>query len=389
MGAMGKIIEEMDSNQRQWGSGYISGMLSIFLAGVGLATVLCFMYPQFLTVSEARGHYNVPLIRLAVHFDLIVAFVLGCISVTLRSSKVLGFISMSLVLGATLLGGSQASAQLETESDIYFGLDFFVLNLIFLAVIFVPLERLFKKNEQYIFREEWREDLFYFFVGTILVQILTFLSLAPAFAILKATPWAGEFRQAVASQPGWLQFIEIMFLTDVFQYWFHRAFHEVPWLWRFHAIHHSARRMDWIAGSRMHIVETVLLRAFTTIPMYAMGFAESPLYAYIFFVFLMSKFVHSNIRFHFGILQYIIATPRFHHWHHGIEEEAINVNYAVHFPIIDRIFGTYHLPDERWPSGYGVCDDSVPSGFFKQFLYPFSRSQPKSDSGSTSDSIDH
>ena len=375
---MEKIIEEMDSKQRQWGSGYISGMLSIFLAGIGLATVLCLMYPQFLTVSQARAHYNVPLIRLAVQFDLVLAFVLGCISLTLRSSKILGFLSTTMVLGATLLGGSQASKQLATASDIYFGLDFFVLNLIFLAVIFVPLERLFKKNDQYIFREEWREDLFYFFVGTILVQILTFLSLAPAFAILKATPWAGEFRKAVASQPSWLQFIEIMFLTDLFQYWFHRAFHEVPWLWRFHAIHHSAKRMDWLAGSRMHFMETVLLRAFTTIPMYAMGFAESPLYLYIFFVFLMSKFVHSNIRFHFGWLQYVIATPRFHHWHHGVEKEAINVNYAVHFPIIDRIFGTYHLPHNRWPIGYGVCDESVPSGFIKQFLYPFYRKKNRS-----------
>ncbi|MFO0923558.1 MAG: sterol desaturase family protein [Pirellulales bacterium] len=376
---MGKLISEMDSKERRFGSGYISGMLSIAMAGVGLATVLCLMYPQLLTVSEARTHYNVPLIRFAVQIDLIAAFLLGCISVTLRSNKILGFVGMLIVLAATLLGGSQALMRLEMESDLYFGLDFFVLNLILLGSIFIPLERLFKKNDQYIFRDDWHEDLFYFFIGSLFVQALTFLSLTPALTILNATPWAGGLRKAIASQPGWLQFIEIMFLTDLVQYWFHRAFHEVPCLWRFHAIHHSAKKMDWIAGSRMHFIEIILLRAFTTLPMYVMGFAESPLYAYIFFVYLMSVFVHSNIRFHFGFLQYIIATPRFHHWHHGKEEEAFDINYAVHFPILDRLFGTYHLPGDRWPKEYGVNDDSVPSGYLRQFAYPFQRPQPKAD----------
>lgn len=376
---MAIILEEMDSQERKFGSGYISGMLSIALACIGLATVLCLMYPQLLTAEEARAHYNVQLIRVAVHLVLIAGFVMGGISATLRRSKILGFVGMSIVLIAMLLGGSQASMQLDIDSDIYFGLDFFVLNLILLGTIFIPIERLFKKRDQFIFRDDWREDLFYFFIGSIFVQVLTFLSLSPAFNILKATPWAGGMRATIASQPGWLQFIEIMFLTDLVQYWFHRAFHEVPWLWRFHAIHHSAKKMDWIAGSRMHFIEIILLRSFTTLPMYVMGFAEGPLYAYIFFVYLMSVFVHANIRFHFGFLQYVIATPRFHHWHHGKEHEAIDINYAVHFPILDRMFGTYHLPGDRWPAEYGVSDDSVPKGYLKQFVYPFQRPKPKND----------
>ena len=196
---MGKVISEMDSKERRFGSGYISGMLSIAMAGVGLATVLCLMYPQLLTVSEARTHYNVPLIRFAVLIDLIAAFLLGCISVTLRSNKILGFVGMLIVLAATLLGGSQASMRLEMESDLYFGLDFFVLNLILLGSIFIPLERLFKKNDQYIFRDDWHEDLFYFFIGSLFVQALTFLSLTPALTILNATPWAGGLRSLLRS----------------------------------------------------------------------------------------------------------------------------------------------------------------------------------------------
>ena len=162
-----------------------------------------------------------------------------------------------------------------------------------------------------------------------------------------------------------------MFLTDFVQYWFHRTFHKIPWLWNFHAVHHSAQAMDWLAGSRMHVVEVLLMRATTTLPMYVMGFAAGPLYAYIFFVYLLSVFIHANLRINFGIMNCIIATPRFHHWHHGIEEEAIDVNFAIHFPVIDMMFGTFHMPGSRWPEGYGVGGHPVPKGFIKQFFYPF------------------
>jgi len=81
--------------------------------------------------------------------------------------------------------------------------------------------------------------------------------------------------------------------------------------------------------------------------------------------------VHSNVRFHFGLLQYILCTPRFHHRHHCAEKESININYAVHFPILDRLFGTYHMPGEEWPEGYGIKGHPVPHGYFSQFKYPF------------------
>ncbi|MEQ8208360.1 MAG: sterol desaturase family protein [Lacipirellulaceae bacterium] len=377
---MGPLKTEMDSDERMFGSGWISGMLSLVLAVVGLATVLCLLYPQLLTVADVRGYYNVALVRVALHMVLIAAFLFGALSVTLRQSKVLGFAGMTLVLVATLMGGSRASSRMEGESDIYFGLDFFLLNLILLGTLFIPIERLFKKRDQPIFRAEWREDMFYFFISSLMVQSLTYLSLAPSMTILAKTEWASGIRAAIASQPVLLQFVEIMFFTDLVQYWFHRAFHEVPWLWRFHAVHHSARHMDWIAGSRMHLFEIILLRAFTTIPMYALGFSEAALYGYIFFVYLLSVFVHSNLSFHFGPLQYVLATPRFHHWHHGIEKEAININYAVHFPLLDRLFGTYHMPGDEWPEGYGIAGHPVPLGYWKQFWYPFKREKKEEES---------
>ncbi len=368
---MNTLKNELDSPNRKLGSGWLSGILAVFLSAIGLGAVLCVCYPNLLTVADSREYYNMTVIRLLIHIVLITAFCLGMVSVVLREQKVLGFAALTLVMVASLMGGSQATARTEMESDVYLGLDFFILNLIFLGAVFIPIERLFKKNDQAILRYEWREDLLYFFVSTLFVQALTFLSLAPSLAILATTSWATGIRDAIASQPIVLQFVEIMFLTDLVQYWVHRVFHKHAKLWKFHAVHHSAQAMDWLAGSRMHVLEVIVLRSFTTLPMYVMGFAEAPLYAYIFFVYILSVFIHSNIDLPFGFLKYVIATPRFHHWHHGVEKEAIDVNFAIHFPIIDWMFGTFHMPEDRWPEGYGIAGHPVPKGFVNQLMYPF------------------
>jgi sterol desaturase/sphingolipid hydroxylase (fatty acid hydroxylase superfamily) len=364
---------EAAPEERSFGSGWISGVLALALAVVGLGTVLCLSFPDFLTIPDARRVYDVALIRGTLHLVLIAGFLLGVVSIVLRRQKVLGLTALFLVLAATLLGGSQTQRAENAASEFYLGLDWFLLNLIFTGVLFIPLERLLGKHEQPIFRTEWREDLFYFLVSSLLVQSLSFLSLAPSLAILHHTDWA-NFRGWIGSQPLLLQFVAIMFLTDLVQYWVHRAFHRIPWLWKFHSVHHSARVMDWLAGSRMHFMEIVCLRGATLIPMYVLGFAAPAMYAYIFFVYVFSTLVHSNLGLDFRFLKHWFVTPRYHHWHHGIEREAIDVNFAVHFPILDRLFGTYYLPaDGRWPSGYGIDSHPVPNGYLKQFFYPFSR----------------
>ena len=378
---MGRLTDEIDSQQRQFGSGWICGVLALAMAVLGLGAVLCFCYPQILTVDAAREFYadNLNVIRLILHLVLITAFVLALLSAILRKSPYLGFVAMAIVLVATLMGGSKASTRTAMETDWYLGLDFFFLNFVFLGAVFIPIERLLKKNEQPILRYEWREDLLYFLISTIFVQALAYLSLNPSLTALAATESLGWIRDTIASQHVVIQFFEIMFLTDLAQYWFHRTFHKIPWLWKFHAVHHSAQAMDWLAGSRMHIVEVLLMRSFTTLPMYVMGFGEPALYAYIFFVYLLSVFIHANIRVPFGFLQYIIATPRFHHWHHGLEEEAIDVNFAIHFPVIDMVFGTFHMPGQRWPEGYGVGGHPVPKGFLRQLIYPFVKDDKPDD----------
>ena len=361
---------EAEGELRRLGSGWYSGVAALVLALAGLVAVLCIRYSHILTVPEIREIIDLALFRLILHVVLIAGFLFAVISLVLREKKVLGFAAISFVLVAIVLGGSRVETNGEITTGVYFGLDWFMLNLLFTGILFVPLERLFHRQPQALFRPEWREDLFYFFISSIMVQSLTYLSLAPSMTVLTHLE-AMEFRTVVGNQPLWLQIIEIMFLTDLVQYWVHRAFHRIPFLWRFHAIHHSAKMLDWLAGSRMHFLEIICLRGLTVIPMYALGFAEAAMYTYLVLVYVYSTYIHANVKFDIEFLKPFIVTPRFHHWHHGTEKEAIDVNFAIHFPLFDRLFGTYHMPKGRWPSGYGVGGHPVPQGYLRQFAYPF------------------
>jgi lathosterol oxidase len=164
--------------------------------------------------------------------------------------------------------------------------------------------------------------------------------------------WAvwSDLQQTVRSWPAVAQSRPCCTVADLTQHWVHRAFHRVPALWRFHAIHHSAEQMGWLAGSRLHLVDVAVTRGLTYVPIYLLGFADAPLFIYLVVVSVQATFIHANVRFDFGPLKWLIATPQFHHWHHADEPEAIDKNFAVHLPLIDAIFGTMHLP-RRWPRG--------------------------------------
>jgi sterol desaturase/sphingolipid hydroxylase (fatty acid hydroxylase superfamily) len=358
---------------RRFGTGWISGVLGLVLGLAALGLVIALRVPGVFAIPETQSFYQIGAFRLGLQTLLLIAFACSAISMTLRSEKVLGMSGVSATILAVLLGGADATTVADDVTPLYLGLDFFVLRILFTGLLFVPLERMFSQNrEQPIFRNEWREDLFYFLVSSLLVQILTYVTFIPGRTILFVAPLT-DLRAWVGALPFAVQFVAIMFLTDVVQYWLHRAFHRVPWLWRFHAVHHSARSMDWMAGARMHVLEILVLRATTVIPMFVLGFSPEAMNAYIFVVYLYATFVHSNLRWRFGALASLFVTPRFHHWHHGIEDDAVDVNFAVHFPALDKLFGTYYLPNDDWPKGYGVQGHPVPLGYLAQLKYPFRR----------------
>ena len=356
-----------------FGSGFLSGLLSALLGIAGFGAVLCLHFPQFLTVGQLREFYSLEYLRAIIHLSLVASFLLGTISAFLRANKMLALIGIGFTLAAALLGGSQVPVGGESIHGSWLGLDFFVLNLLLYSAVFIPLERLFAlRSSQPVFRRQWPVDLSYFFINSLLVEILTILTLKPALILFD---WArvGWVSGAIGSMPLIAQVPALMLVADFTQYWVHRTFHAVPFLWSFHAIHHSAEEMDWLAGSRLHLVDVVITRGLTYVPIFVLGFSESALMVYVFLVAAQATFIHANVRWEFRPVRRLIATPAFHHWHHSAEHDAIDKNFAVHTPLWDLLFGTFYLPN-RWPSAYGLANGrAVPAGWFGQLLHPFRR----------------
>lgn len=129
--------------------------------------------------------------------------------------------------------------------------------------------------------------------------------------------------------------------------------------------------MDWIAGSRLHLVDVIVTRGLVLLALLVAGFAQEAVYAYLALVSFHAVFIHANFAPRAAWLERWIAMPRFHHWHHGVEPEARDVNFAVHLPMIDRWFGTHHMPEGRWPEGYGIAGERAPEGWAQQLVWPF------------------
>jgi sterol desaturase/sphingolipid hydroxylase (fatty acid hydroxylase superfamily) len=364
-----------DDQPTDLGTGWFSGAASIFFGLLGLGAVACLHYPELLTHVDLRTRYPLPVMRALVQIVIGLGFLFGLLAALLRRRKALAVTGLALSLTASLLGGADVPIDGPVAGRVYLGLDWFLLNLLLLAVIFVPLERLFPlRPEQEVFRPGWSTDTLHFFVSHLLVQLTTLLTVMPA-TTLMAAAGTSRLHELVQAQPLILQFFAVMIVADLGEYAIHRLFHTVPLLWRFHAIHHSSIHLDWIAGSRLHLVDVVLTRGFTLIPIVLLGFSQPAVYAYVVFVSFHAVFIHANVRFRGGWLERVLVMPRFHHWHHSAAPEAIDKNFAVHMPWIDRLFGTYHMPEDKWPDDYGIAGDPVPEGYLAQLTGPFKTRQ--------------
>lgn len=369
-----------DDESARLGSGWTSGVASVFLGSVALGAVVVLWFPEWLSTARFRSLYPMPLLRGLVQLAIVAAFMAGALSLLLRRRKVLGLTGCALALSAGLLGGGNVVVRPSPSGAVTLGLDWFLLNLFLLALLFAPLERLFpRRPEQHAFRPGWTTDGLYFLTSHVFVQGLSFLILLPATA-LGAVWHAAGTQAAIRAQPAWLQFLEAVLVADLAQYAVHRAFHRVPFLWAYHSVHHSSRDLDWLAGSRLHVVDAVATRGLVLVPLALLGFSEAALHAYLVFVSFHAVFIHANVRFPLRAIERVLVTPRFHHWHHAAEPEARDRNFAVHLPWLDALFGSVHLPARAWPVAYGIAGDPVPEGYLRQLVYPLGR-VPAADAG--------
>jgi sterol desaturase/sphingolipid hydroxylase (fatty acid hydroxylase superfamily) len=247
--------------------------------------------------------------------------------------------------------------------------------LFLLLIFFVPLEKLFAVHPHRFFRKSVGVDLGYYFLNNLfLASLLTFPAALIAWALRHVIP-AGLHTSAEAL-PLLFRLPAAFVVGEVGYYWGHRATHEIPLLWRFHAIHHSAEEMDWLVNTRAHPLDSVFVRLCGFLPMYALGLAQPlrgrhldtvPLLVMLIGT-LWGYFIHANLRWRFGWLSWLIATPAFHHWHHTRDDHT-NRNYAPMLPMMDKIFGTLYLPKKQWPASYGT-DSPVPDSLAGQLLSP-------------------
>ena len=346
-------------------------------AGLGLAAllgVLCFHFPEQLTSRDFRAAYSEAFARHLLLFGLVAAFATGTLAILRGRDRRVAMLGVGSAAIAVLLGGATVHFDPIDATPFSLGLDWFVISLFFSALVFIPIERLAPVRPMAPLRPGWRTDLAYFFMGHVLVQFILIAVTASTttVAALVAFP---AVRAWVQAMPPWVQFLLAVFVADLAQALLHRAYHRVPWLWRFHAVHHSSRRMDWLAGSRMHLLEILLTRSVVLMPLVVLGFAPAAINAYVILVGLQAVLAHANLRLDFGPLEHLLVTPRYHHWHHARDGAYVDANYAIHLPLVDRLLGTHRLPPRgQWPGEYGVMKlETVPRGFWAQARMPFLR----------------
>ena len=356
----------MQSRRRSW-----SAWLSAGLGLLALIGVLCFHFPQLLTSRDFRTVYTEQFARHLLLIGLVASFVLGTIAILRNRDRRVAFVGVACAGLAVLLGGATVHFDPIESTAFSLGLDWFVIALFFSALIFVPIEKMMAVRPVSPLRPEWRTDLAYFFVSHVLVQFVL-IAVTASTGTIAALAVFPSAKEAVQSLPTWAQFLLAVLLADLAQALLHRAYHKLPWLWRFHAVHHSSRNMDWLAGSRVHMVEILLTRSAVLLPLVVLGFAPAAVNAYVILVGIQAVLAHANLRLDFGWLEYVLVTPRYHHWHHARAEDYVDANYAIHLPLVDMLMGTFRRPPPRtWPEEYGVMKlQTVPRGFWPQTWMP-------------------
>jgi len=252
--------------------------------------------------------------------------------------------------------------------------------LLLLAVVFLPLERLFALHPRRIFCKSLPSDIGFYFINGFVPVLL----LAPALALVAVGAHAlvpYRVHAAAAALPIWARALAALFVSELGYYWAHRFAHEIPFLWRFHSVHHSPEQVYFLISARAHPLDNAFGRLCSFAPLYVLGVA-TPLTpeggvvsALLVVVLTMWGFlIHANLRWRLGPLEWLVATPAFHHWHHT-QGELRDRNYASMLPCMDLIFRTFYLPRKRWPSAYGI-DTKLPNSLGGQLAYPFHPTPP-------------
>jgi sterol desaturase/sphingolipid hydroxylase (fatty acid hydroxylase superfamily) len=241
------------------------------------------------------------------------------------------------------------------------------IGIALLFVVFVPLEKLFALRKQRVFRTGLLTDLTHILVNGAVTAVAVV-----ALVVVAAIPvfWIRRF-DLVGALPTEAAVALAVALVAVGNYWGHRLAHQVPFLWRFHSVHHSIEQMDWVASGRLHPLDQAFTQAFTVFPLFLLGYGTGVFGGVAVFVTLLALFQHANVRLRFPGVRWVINTPEWHHWHHAIDDDARDKNFGL--PVVDKLFGTAYLPKDRRPVGFGTRSPVPAEGYLRHLAYPFTR----------------
>lgn len=284
--------------------------------------------------------------------------------------KALDVISWSIfpvTVAAVLLGGVWA-IDVGYAPSLVAGIGTFIS-----LVLVVTLERLLP------YRKEWNEgqgdllaDLLYlpsYFGINALVQPLVAAGIVLGGAMLSNALGIGLWP---SEWPLLGQFLLACIVVEFFDYWPHRWLHEVPFLWRFHAIHHNPKRLYWLNATRAHFGEVVFRGVINAVPLALAGASAEVLALVGLANSLLGLFQHANINFKLGPLTWVFSVGEMHRWHHSQKVSEANHNYGSNFLFWDVVFGTrFRDAEKSGPERLGIENDSIPASWWSQLWVPF------------------
>ncbi len=260
------------------------------------------------------------------------------------------------------------------------------LLLVIYGLIFAPFERLMP------FSRHWLEgdndlsvDIMMFFSGILWGVISRFL--LSLLLIIHLVQWLEPYGRDIWPEflPGAVQVFLFIFIKDFFRYWYHRWMHEIPFMWRWHAVHHSVERLYWLNGIRSHPLEIVVQTLIWAVPLALLQPSADIVMVSLLMALTIGIFQHSNIDLKLGFWEYIFSIGDNHRYHHDCTKDIGNSNYGGEFIVWDILFGTFHKPKGERPIdkiGIGSSPD-YPQTWAGLMIAPFLKDQkvfgPKKD----------
>ena len=192
--------------------------------------------------------------------------------------------------------------------------------------------------------------LFHLGVSVANSVLLYFIMTGPILATLSLT---GSHDLGLGRQlglDGWIEIVATVIAFDFWDYWMHRANHQVPFLWRFHKAHHSDMEIDVTTSARFHLGELVISNSVKCLMILAWGPSLAGLVTFDILLTACSQFHHSNLSLPAWLqdpLEKVIVTPRMHRCHHALHVKCVNTNFATILSVWDRLGKSYHFAQDR------------------------------------------